>query len=456
MPKITLKKIPVPLGLFIIILGLAGTITLVNRSTKLKIKAAEETQPQRVKITNVASNSFVVSWLTNEETTGEIFFGETKELGLIKKDLRDQKQDSQSKYKAHYVLIDNLEPEKKYYFEIVSDGKSFKNSEVAFTQSTAPNKTANDNDLAQGKILNTDQQPAPGVLVYLSLANTLTQAALTDLDGNWIIPLSTARTPDLQNFANYDRNAQIEEILVQGEKETATATLTTGNDNPTPNIVLGQSYNFIDELKPPTTSPAPLNVGLGSEGFNLPTQTAQETPLTITFPNEGEKISTLSPEFFGNGPENQKLDIILNTGTNIKGEVTVSSKGKWSWTATTPLTPGKKQITVSFTNNQKKTTKISRNFSILATGESDLPSFTATPSGQTATITIKPTLISPSPTIKPTEILKPTATSVPKVTQITALNTTTPAPSTGNYLPTNLFLGIGAIITLIGIVLVLF
>lgn len=443
------KSLPIPIGLLLALVGLVGGILAINRIQNLTSRASFEAAPQQLKITNVGSTSFVVSWTTAEKTTATLALGETTKTEEIRKDFRDLNSSTLTASMVHFVLVDNLKPQTKYFFKIISGGKSFDDSGKPFEVFTAPAKTPPDNDLAFGKILTPQGQAAAGVIVYLSLANTFPQAALTDNDGNWVIVLSTARTSDLQDYSHYDRSAQIEEIFVRGENETATATVSSGNDSPVPDIVLGQNYDFLSQM--PLLSPTPTGiVGRGSlPTVNLSTSSA-ELELTITSPDEDEEINTPLPEFFGTGPRDEKLQITVESNQKISGQALVDHNGSWSWSPQVPLSPGEHQITVSYIDAQGITQKLSRSFIVLAAGEESLPSFTATPSGQTTTPTAIPTT---KPKISPTLTPKPTVTPYP--TETTLSSTESSVPSSGNLLPTKIFLGVGTATILIGAVLLL-
>jgi hypothetical protein len=411
------KHLPIPMAIITLLLGLVGGIYFINHRQTFFSKASSNTAPQQVKITNITHSSFVVSWLTAEKTTGSVSVGETKDLDLIKLD--------QLESKLHYVIVDGLKPQTKYFFKITSGGKTYQDGQKLFEVTTASQKVPADNDIAQGKIQTANGSPASGVLVYLSLANTVTQAAITDSNGNWVIPLSTARNLDLQSFSNYDRTAQIIEIIVKGESQTSKATLTTGGDNPTPIITLGQDYDFLSQM--PDISPTPTIIQnsinesvseMGRGGFPTLEQTTPDKPtgLSITFPSENEEVNSSVPEFLGTGPENQTLKIEVESNEKINAQSAVDSEGSWKWSPPTSLSPGEHTITVSYTNKDGIVEKISRSFIVLAAGESKLPSFTATPSGQTT-------------------ILIPSQASIP--------STESGIPVSGINIPTKFFFGAG-------------
>jgi len=444
------KKIPAVFGLLILLVILFTGVFLINRFRSLNSSASSVISPQKIKITNIGSNFFAVSWITQNPSTGLVQFGENASLEELKKDIRDQNNSKSEKYQTHYVLVDNLKAETKYFFKIISEGASFDNSQKPFEVTTGPTKIPTDNDIAQGRILTAEKQPATGVIVYLSIANAVTQSAITDSMGNWMIPLSLTRNLDLMTFSNYDRSAQVEEIFVQADSQTASVSLTTINDNPVPDILLGQNYNLLNQMPQISNTPAPLfqNPEEGSPSFGGFQQ--ENASLSITSPAENEQINNSQPEFIGTAPKDQQLDIKIESEGEISSNTVADQTGKWQWSPPSNLSPGPHTITVSYTDSGGFIRKVSRSFTVLAQGSSDLPSFTATPSGKLITPTTTPTsslkiTVSPSPSLAPTI---PYRTSLP--------STESGIYRSGTTLPTILFLGLGLIIILIGAALILF
>ncbi len=445
---VKVKKIPVWVAFFLTTVGLVGGVFLINKSQSFFSKASSENLPSQIKITNIDSNSFVVSWITETQTPGKILYGETNATGETKKDVRDENKSVLGSYKTHFVLIDNLKPKTKYYFKIASGDKTYLQANKPYEVTTALEKAFPNSDISQGRVLNTNGSPAFGAIVYLSLPNAITQAALVEENGYWMILLSRTRSGDLQNYLNYDQTAQIAEISVQAGGQTASATLTTGNDNPTPDITLGQTYDFIKSPNIPTPT-----ITVNSNPF--PTDNPQKLSfdslgqnqdVVIVYPSEEETINSQTPEFFGTGPKEKILEILIESAEKISDETTITNQGQWQWTPDQPLTPGEHQITVTYTDQDGFVQKVSRSFTVLAAGTSDLPSFTATSSANTTSPTPLPTskLLSPTPSptaavlISPTE--KPIRTTVPSGE----------VPRSGNSLPTWVFLGGGFLLVIVG------
>lgn len=413
------KKIPTIIGLFLLLIGLTIGVFLVRQGQVFFLRAAPEITPSQVKITNIVDSSFSVSWITTKATSGFIRFGETPSLTLTAADDRDQISGETESFQAHHVTLRNLKPKTRYFFKLGSGGKLFDNSGNPYEITTAPSLTGETppSDITSGKIIKADGSPAEDTIVYFSLANVTPQSALVRSSGNWLIPLNTARSADLSSFASYDKEAQVEEIFVQGGSlGTATAIITTKNDNPVPDIVLGKTYDFRQILPPETVvSPTPIPIGeeaqitpptskFSFEEMAPPTEATETAELTITNPaEEGENISTQKPEFAGTGPVGKTIQILVESPA-YSGTVVVESDGSWTWTPPANLPPGEHKITITYLGQT-----ISRTFTVLAAGAEEFPAFTATPS---ATITPSPT-----PTTTPTPTATPSARTAMPATE---------------------------------------
>lgn len=481
-----IKKIPVILGIVTFILVLIVGVYLIGYSRSFITKGSSENPPQETKITNISDNSFTVSWYTADKSSGLVYFGE--ESGVLinpVNDIRNTVNGENELFYTHYFLIENLKPQKKYYFQILSDSKTYNNSGKPYEVTTAVEKPLPQSDITQGKILTSQNEAANGAIVYLSMANTTMQSSLTDNEGNWMIPLSTARTNDLQDFTNYDNSSQIIELFIRGNSKYSNVTLSTSQDNPTPDIILGENYNFLSVV--PTQIPSSIltqqsNLSAGSSN----SASLESTVLSITYPAENEKVTNQFPQFFGRGPKLQKIDILIEPKDKTSETVTIDNQGRWQYSPTRALTNGEYKVTVSYTNAQNFTEKVSHSFLISLSEVNIVPAFTATGSGQftgtptpkllaTNTPTTKPistpTLFktasptptssllagSPSPTAKtptPTKVVL-TQTPFPTIDQT---RTTMPSTSSGTYksgstVPTAIFGIIGGVITVIGVFL---
>jgi hypothetical protein len=78
-------------------------------------------RPLDMRISEVRSDSFVVEWETKSEVVGYIKYGDTSTaLPLMAQDEKGSEP-----CKSHRVVVDGLQPGRKYYFWVMSDNVAF-------------------------------------------------------------------------------------------------------------------------------------------------------------------------------------------------------------------------------------------------------------------------------------------------------------------------------------------
>lgn len=452
-------RIPTFLGLAVVFLGIVGGVFLLRSRTGFFSKAESEITPKQVRITNIAENSFSVSWVTDKKTQGHLLYGESKDFLTIANDDRDQLSGEKGSFYTHHVTVRGLKPNTDYFFKIVSDGENFDNNGSFYQVKTGPSlSNPPPNDIVYGTVLKPDGTPAGGVIVYLSLANASPLSTLTRSSGTWAIPLNLSRTSDLSSWLSYDKEASVLEIFIQGGIEgVANGMTTTKNDSPVPPITLGKDFDFRQSLPSPalTPTPSPL-VSDTTSGFEIEESASPSYELKIINPEENDKVSTSTPEIFGVGPPGEKLTITVESPETFTGEVIVNEDGSWRWTPPGDLSPGEHKVTITLADGRK----ISRSFTVLAADEVDLPSFTSSPS---ASLSPTPSLVaSPTATLTPTPTPTPTLTSTPTPTLISTPSATptiafrSALPSTESGVPVSGTLTPTILLVIIGMGLIIF
>jgi hypothetical protein len=406
------KRIPTIVGLFLLLIGVVSGVVFINQGTNFLPRAAPEYTPQKVKITNITDSGFVVSWITQEPTSGYIKYADNPvNLATTAVDDRDQLSGTSGEYRTHYVSLQNLKPQTAYYFKLGSQkDQLYDNNGQPFSISLpATLDQRPEADTVFGTVVTAVDTPAEGAIIYLSLDGTTPLSALVKQNGNWAANLSLTRTVDLTTFATYDPNSSRINILVQSNQgESTTAVTTTGNDQPVPTIVLGKPNNFAETSppatpSPPTDSPASSN-NSGSSKFNLnPLSTDAGSSVTITnLPADGQFTSP-QPEFQGTAPPNTTLTISVHSPVAHTGTTTSDAQGNWQWLVPAPLTPGDHHLSLTYTDSQGIVHQLETDFAInpVSLQQVDL-AYAATPS---ASPTPTPT---PIPTPSPTPIPSPT------------------------------------------------
>ncbi len=441
--KIFKRKIPTIFGLLILLLGVGGVVFLTQKDfLKSEKKLSSQNIPEKIIVSNVSEKQFTVSWVTQEATSGFIKYGlEQTMLENVVLDDRDQRSGERGKFKTHFVTLKDLQPEKTYYFKI---GSGLEAEENVYDNNGQPYSiiagpvltTSQETRILSGRILTEDDKPALETIVYLAAANMAPLSTLTDNSGRWAIFLNKARTKDLTEYTVFDVEASILKIeALNGEKDLEAVILTKNAFPAIPDLVLGhEPYDFRREEMPYQEIQEATESGL----------------ITIENPSySGESLNTLKPEFFGQGPVGAVLEIKLESEPYMT-EVEVNDKGSWNFTPPFELEPGTHKVSVTYIDTGGELETISRNFIILAAGESELPAITATPSGDLASpspLSLPSALPSPSLVAASSPLPSPSSAEPARVTQPT---TGGQMPITGTNLPTVLLLLVGIILVLIG------
>ena len=426
------KTLPTLLGLLLTtILAISGGYLIQKFRGPTALLAQEK--PFSVQVTNITSQSFTVSWLTEGETTGSV-----KINNQIFLDQRDREGQLGS-YQTHYVVAENLEPKTEYSFIIISNGKEYQEKNYqAKTANMQPNILP-EADFAFGIILDESQTPLKDVLVFLSLANASPLSALTNSEGYWSVSLSNAYQKDLNNLIIYDRQNQTVEITVVASlNRSVNATTTTGNDHPVPPIVFGQVNNFISSQGSSITPPPAILSPSAAPSLieNAPTI----APIILKNPEEGEVIKDLRPKIEGEGPPQKKIQIIVQSEPEFSAEIIIGPDGSWQWAPPQNLSPGEHTLTINYYDEENVLQTITRRFQVAAQ-ESVSPAPTP--------ITPLPTKIPTStPTLIATPLPSPTTTPKPVITTtVSPAATVSGQPITGSLTPLIIFVSLGIVIS---------
>lgn len=290
------NRIPTILGLLLIAVSLGATVFLFNNARNFFSQANIEASPEKVRISNLSSKSFTVSWLTPVKASGAVNYGIEK-LDNVVVEKRDN--GGKDQYFVHHVTLNFLQPNTKYRFEIISGGKSFNNGGESFTVKTLENiSKENQAAPAYGKVLQADNTPATETLVYLSLGTGFLYSTLTKSSGNWLI-----------SFLSNQPAAPEEKIDLTFQNETEVSSVITTADklSPVSEIVLGKNYDFrvlgISTFK----FPNPLSSGVSVVEAATPSAapaspTPTPTPLIFASPTATPSTApasgNLTPTFF--------------------------------------------------------------------------------------------------------------------------------------------------------------
>lgn len=454
------KRIPTLLGLILIVVGLGITTYLVRQGGLFSIRAGPGHEPKNVRISNITDTSFTASYSTEDAVTGVLNYGDSTALGQSSLDDRDQNSGKITTRKLHNITVRNLDPEKTYYFSIISSQDTYLNNSNPFEVNTAiviEDAPLEQNPMSGKLILPSGKSPSEAI-VYLTTEDSQIISTLTRDDGTFLLPLNSLRTSDLSSYFKLEEG-KILKLLAIGEGLTSNVTLFSQQIEPVPTITLSSNYDFTLNSLPKATNSASLE-GFPSFNSNQASKESSNKSPQILTPQNDQGFTDQQPEFKGTAPANETVQITINSEEEIKAVVKADANGNWKYRPTSELSAGNHTITITTKDASGNTKTINQSFIVYASGNqiagangSPTPTKSPTP---TPTIKNTPTsTTAPKPTSEAT--IEPTQnpTSTPNITAAEFTPTpTTPLPPTGNA--TIITAGvIGLLIALIGGLLLL-
>ncbi|MBI5620719.1 hypothetical protein HY949_03000 [Candidatus Gottesmanbacteria bacterium] len=419
-------RIPTILGLVLIILIVAGVISLFEWVSKKPTSASQSAIPASVALTNISDTAFTVVWTTQIPASGAVRLLTPKHTPSTFFDDRDTAAKRKTTL-THSVTIRSLTPGTLYTFEILSNGKVYTQNGKPYSIATGPAISAGGSGLepAYGEVHDAQGSPVDGAIVLLTPQQGQMLSTLTSPSGTWLLSLGITRNESLTKYL--DGSSRLtESIRVLYQDQEADAITDTLNDAPVPTMILGKTYDFRKQQAKAETSllsealpdkPAVLGDATG-------TKPSVTKTVSLTLPAQNASLTSSLPLIQGTGIPGKKVSVVLGITNPVSGTTTVGGDGIWRYTPTKPLGNGKQSVTATTTDARGKSVALTHTFTVLKSGTQVLGD--ATPS---ATLTLTPT-----PTA--TQSATPSAAPTPQLEG-------EPVPTSGTSLPTILILLLG-------------
>jgi len=384
---------PTILGLVLLIASIIGTVYLTSQRTTLSPKASGDCQPANIKVTNLTSATFDLSFTTSS---------------LCLATLKVNDNTYQNKFSGssliHYFQISNLTENTEYKYSIIAGGQTF--ADTGYQIKTPGSISSSSSSIAWGRVYNKDgKTPTTSGIIYLNIPEAEELSSLINSQGYWNISLANISVPS---------NIEESITVLSSDGSSTQVKNQTSSHSPVGDIIIGQN----------TINPISKTTVLENNLLLTVTPYSSNEPFDIFNPKDNDTIFSQKPEFFGKAPSDSQIKIKVESPVVIDDLINSSSDGQWQWTPSSDLSVGDHTITVTAIDptTQKETTII-RHFTVLASENN--PEFTASGS---ATIIITPTIgaATTDTIVTPTQMPNTTITSSP-----------TP-PVTGNLFPTSL------------------
>ena len=397
------------------VMAAAGFFFVASKdSTPTRASKSELLEHQ---VANVSPTQVGVFWEVDTKDTGWIVYGKTpNSLKNIARDERDIQQDT-SKRRYHFALMRNLDPNTTYYYRIVSDSALISAPDgEAFEASTSKDSNSRSTlSPIYGMAIETNGEPAQDAFAMLIVNNAHPIITLTTHTGEWLIPLQYVVQETTLNAISLSDQSIIS-IQLFDDAQTSMVRTTVDRSRPLPEAIqLGNNYSFIDDQ----------SVLAAHDKVKSSSQTSREVSIRYPLPNA--VIPGTAPLIKGYGIPKAEVLVSMNTGRPFLKRVVVSEDGKWSITTDGSIPPGRYTLTAITIDTNKNPITLTRNFTIIKSGEQVLGDSTeATPSGTltpTTSVTAYPTIVTFTPSPLPTSAnaLTPTLTPAPPVSGVNML-----------------------------------
>lgn len=301
------QKIPtlVGLSLLLIILGFGIGSYLFQDSVTQKNKLIYK--PIKIEVVNVSSDNAAITWQTNIQSSGQVFFGVDSKIGQPQQAL---KKDPKEKF-THFIPLKNLNPNTKYYFKIKS-GEFFYPDEKFLDFTTAANLDSNPanktnlelNQPLAGTVIDSNFELVSDALVFLNIENATKIATTTNSFGNFILPLKNLLTSDLKKIYLIKPNTPATLQIIKGEQISNITFTLPINNQALSNLELGRNINLKDIQASISIQPTPK-----------PSAAPIETLVKFDLNNDG-KVNSVDLSLivldYGKRSKNLKTDLNLD------------------------------------------------------------------------------------------------------------------------------------------------
>lgn len=456
------KRLPQSIGFLVLAVSLVTIGWLSRNAIIFGTKAATGNIPKNVKISNITSSTFAVSYTTDERVFGSISYGLDQNLNLVALDDRDNKSKQPAAHKVHHVTISDLNPTTKYVFSIVSGDEVFSSGDIAFEVTTAPNsdiKPTNQQLLDGVVTLDDGSFPTEGI-VYVESSDSQLLSALVLPDGSYKIDLSTILKKNLSENLTLNPDTVLKMSVTNSEMKSDISLL-NGQTNPVPQVIFSKNYDF-------TISDSPIAQSAVSspsaEFSDIPAEGDSDiaTSPQILSPENEQEFKDQQPLFKGKAIPGAEVVILIQSEHEIRTTVIADDDGNWQYRPEEKLDPGNHTITINTVDAVGILQTLTQPFTVFAQGSQFVEPSVATPTSSPTsapTNTPAPTVARSSPTPIPTLTITPTGAptlaqptiiviSSPSAIISSPVTTITqpPIPPAGTSSLLFGFIGIGAII----------
>ena len=381
-------------------------------------RASQETA-RRVEVVNLGDQGTGIFWQTKSKQVSWLIYGKNEnKLDKVRYDSRDISS-NQKRRINHYVELDQLEADSRYFFRLVTKKKVINRlGNKPFSFHTLSSRTANISEKpAYGKVVDQTGNLSVGNVVILKTVRSLPLFTFTRSTGEWLIPLSTLVDKKTKNYLSLSPHEIIKIEIIGKTGITSHITADKMNLSPLSEVtILGKDYRLVGTNEKVL---AATDIVGNDEKSN---RNSEKNKIAIIYPVENSIIPDSSPLIKGTALPLKKVAITIKAKSIYSAKVKADKMGIWFLATPITLSPGEHEILIKTLDERGKLIMKERKFTIAKSGEQVLGEATksADISSPTPTrellISPMPTVFSPSPTVaKPTPKIPVTGFNIGKL-----------------------------------------
>lgn len=248
-------KIPTLLGLTILIAVITSGFVYYFYLRP----GSQETMTAQIsdlQIVNIFNNSATVVWQTSEPTIGKVLYSKTEALEMEASDNRDRSQSTPRL--VHFVTINFLEPNTVYKFKVKNNDSTsldfgeFKTAGVQESEDEGP--VFSFIKPLKGTVLNTNLNPIDESLIFLNIPGAEPLATFSSTAGNFILPLKTVLTKNLDEVLMIESGTSAEVVIVKGLVKSNIKVRISEDSMTLPPVAIGTNLDLENFEKEPMTT----------------------------------------------------------------------------------------------------------------------------------------------------------------------------------------------------------
>ncbi len=301
-------KLPTLLGLALLTTAIVFGIAIFLYRQKLYEESRLILAPQKIQIVNISDSSATITWQTEIPAVGLISYGSNQNLSESAGDDRDK--NSREIRLTHFVTINNLQPNKNYYYKIKTADSLSPNYPLSFKTAALVQKETASAPIRGSVVVDESLTPVDEALIFLKIPGAADLASFTTTAGNFIIPLKNLYQSSLTDFFAPKPGIEATLVIARANLESSASIILPLYNQPLPPILLGESKDLRQALTASPTQSATLSAKLIKFDLNNDGQ-LNSLDVSIIIDNFGKKQKIEKADLNGDWVVDQKdLDIL--------------------------------------------------------------------------------------------------------------------------------------------------